>query len=591
MKRNGKDGSQQQKQKFSFRSYISFYTRFPIPWWLFIASLVFGLVNTEVVLAISKYVIQINKGELYNGVIIGYSLLTVLNAIIAMFSNLCGEYGIQKVTLRARMLLWNKILHLPMREVERRQPSSLISGVVNDITQASAVIHMIFSTVASIYGFIRCCVEMARFNAKLSAYMLLLVPLAVGVFALVGQLQYRMMLRRYESLGAMTEFFSEHISAAKHVKAQAMEGLEAEEGLRAIDERYKADIYYAFMEVLQVFSNTLYTSIGSIAIALFGSDMIRKGQMPDTGINDFTTYKGRVDQYQAEVLTHYQTLKGTQGALQYVGILLDGPEEDPDAGYDLPEGRAKEDIVLERVSFGYDPRQPVLHDLSLTIPAGITTAIIGNNGCGKSTLLKLLQGIYLPDSGRVWLGESAVDKVKLSQLRRRFGCIFQHNPLFSGSVRDNIAYGEKGEVSDEAVAGAARLADADGFISQLPEGYDSDVGMGGALLSGGQRQRVAIARTLLSDPECLLMDEAGASLDHKSDMTIFRAVREHMKGRTIVVVAHDMRTVMEADHIIVLNSGSLEAAGTHEELLKTSPTYRSYLDLQGFALAGEEAGQ
>ncbi len=590
MKRNGTDSSQQ-KQKYSFRAYISFYTRFPIPWWLFIVSLAFGLVNTEVVLAISKYVIQINKGELYNGVIIGYSLLTVLNAVIAMFSNLCGEYGIQKVALRARMLLWNKILHLPMREVERRQPSSLISGVVNDITQASAVIHMIFSTVASIYGFIRCCVEMARFNAKLSAYMLLLVPLAIGVFVLVGQLQYRMMLRRYESLSTMTEFFSEHISAAKHVKAQAMEGLEAEEGFRAIDERYKADIYYAFMEVLQVFSNTLYTSIGSIAIALFGSDMIRKGQMPDTGINDFTTYKGRVDQYQAEVLTHYQTLKGTQGAMRYVGVLLDGPEEDPDAGYDLPKDRTKEDILLERVSFGYDPRQPVLHDLSLTIPAGRTTAIIGNNGCGKSTLLKLIQGIYLPDSGRVWLGDSAVDKVKLAQLRRRFGCIFQHNPLFSGSVRDNIAYGETGEVSDEAVAGAARLADADGFISQLPEGYDSDVGMGGALLSGGQRQRVAIARTLLFDPDYLLMDEAGASLDHKSDRTIFRAVREHMRGRTIVVVAHDMRTVMEADHIIVLNSGSLEATGTHEELLKTSPTYRNYLELQGYALAGEEAGR
>jgi len=590
MKRNGKDGSQQQERKFSFRSYISFYTRFPIPWWLFIASLAFGLVNTEVVLAISKYVIQTNKGELYNGVIVGYSLLTVLNAVIAMFSNLCGEYGIQKVTLRARMLLWKKILHLPMREVERRQPSSLISGVVNDITQASAVIHMIFSTVASIYGFIRCCVEMAWFNAKLSAYMLL-VPLAIGVFALVGQLQYRMMLRRYESLSTMTEFFSEHISAAKHVKAQAMEELEVEEGLRAIDERYKADVYYAFMEVLQVFSNTLYTSIGSIAIALFGSDMIRKGQMPDTGINDFTTYKGRVDQYQAEVLTHYQTLKGTQGAMQYVGVLLDGPEEDPDAGRDLLEGQAKEDIVLERVSFGYDSHQPVLHDLSLTIPAGKTTAIIGNNGCGKSTLLKLIQGIYPPDSGRVWLGESAVDKVKLAQLRRQFGYILQHNPLFSGTIRDNISYGETKEVSDEAIAQAARLADADGFIRELPEGYGSDVGVGGALLSGGQRQRVAIARTLLSDPDYLLMDEAGASLDHKSDMTIFRTIRGHMKDRTIVVVAHDMRTVMEADHIIVLNSGSLEAAGAHEELLKTSPTYRNYLELQGCALAGEEAGQ
>ena len=582
MKQNGRDRTQQ-KEKFSFRSYITFYTRFPIPWWLFIGSLVFSLINTEVFLAISKYVIQINKGELYNDVIIGYSLLTVLNAVIAMLSNLCGEYGIQKVTLRARKLLWDKILHLPMREVERRQPSSLISGVVNDITQASSVIYMIFSTVASIYGFIRCCVEMARFNAVLSAYMLLLVPLAVGVFALVGQLQYHMMLRRYESLNTMTEFFSEHISAAKHVKAQAMEGLEIEEGLRAIDERYKADIYYAFMEVLQVFSNTLYTSIGKVAIALFGSDMIRKGRMPDTGINDFSTYKDRVDQYQAEVLTHYQTLKGTQGAMQYVGVLLDGPEEDPNAGYDLPGNLPERDIVLDRVSFGYVPQQPVLHDLSL--------AIIGNNGSGKSTLLKLLQGIYPPDSGRIWLGKSAVDEVKLAQLRRRFGCVLQHNPLFSGTVRDNIAYGETGEVSDEAVVQAAKLADADGFIRQLPQEYGSDVGMGGALLSGGQRQRVAIARTLLSDPDYLLMDEAGASLDHKSDMTIYRTIREHMKGRTIVVVAHDMRTVMEADHIIVLNSGSLEAAGTHEELLKTSSTYRAYLELQGCGLAGEEAGR
>lgn len=590
MKQNGRDKAQR-KVKFSFRSYLTFYTRFPIPWWLFIGSLVFSLINTEVVLAISKYVIQVNKGELYNGVIIGYSLLTVLNAVISMLSNLCGEYGIQKVTLRARKLLWDKILHLPMREVERRQPSSLISGVVNDITQASTVIHMLFSTVASIYGFIRCCVEMARFNAALSAYMLLLVPLAVGVFALVGQLQYHMMLRRYESLNTMTEFFSEHISAAKHIKAQAMEDLEIEEGLRAIDERYKADIYYAFMEVLQVFSNTLYTSIGKIAIALFGSGMIREGRMPDTGINDFSTYKERVDQYQSEVLTHYQTLKGTQGAMQYVGVLLDGPEEDPDAGCDLPDSSANWDIILDRVSFGYVPQQPVLHDLSLTIPAGKVTAIIGNNGSGKSTLLKLLQGIYPPDSGRVWLGRTAVDEVKLAQLRRRFGCVLQHNPLFSGSIRDNIAYGETGEVSDEAVIQAAKLADADGFIRQLPQGYGSDVGVGGALLSGGQRQRVAIARTMLSDPEYLLMDESGASLDHKSDITIYRTIREHMKGRTIVVVAHDMRSVMDADHIIVLNSGSLEAVGTHAELLKTSPTYRTYLELQGCVPAGEEAGR
>jgi len=240
---------------------------------------------------------------------------------------------------------------------------------------------------------------------------------------------------------------------------------------------------------------------------------------------------------------------------------------------------------------GLESEVRALDGVSLTIQRGEFVAIVGQSGSGKSTLLKLLQGIYPPDSGRIWLGKSAVDEVKLAQLRRRFGCVLQHNPLFSGSVRDNIAYGETEAVSDEAIAGAAKLADADGFIRQLPQGYHSDVGMGGALLSGGQRQRVAIARTLLSDPDCLLMDEAGASLDHKSDMTIFRTVREHMKGRTIVVVAHDMRTVMEADYIIVLNSGSLEAAGSHEELLETSPTYRTYLQLQGCALAEEEVSR
>ena len=226
---------------------------------------------------------------------------------------------------------------------------------------------MAFNTIVSLYSFFRCCWEMYRFDGTLSLYMLLLLPIAVLVFALVGHLQYQMMLRRYDSLNVMTTFFSEHISAAKHVKAQAMEDLEVTEGLKAIDSRYKADLYYAFMVAVQTLSNSLYNTIGTIVIALCGSDLIRQGKMPETGINDFSTYKGRVDQYTAEVLTHYQTLKGTQGALQYVGVLLDGPEEDPQAGNPLPDKQTAQDIRLERVSFGYIPptagaARSVLHD-------------------------------------------------------------------------------------------------------------------------------------------------------------------------------------------------------------------------------------
>ena len=575
------------RQKFSFRSFLRFYTRFPIPWWLFLLSLLVSLVNTEVMLRTAEYLIQINKGELYNGVLIGYALATVLNAALSMLVNVTNEYGVAKVTFRARRLLWGKILHLSMREVERRGPSALISGVVNDIKEASAVVRITFSVVASLYSLVRCWVEMFRFNSTLSLYMLALIPLALVVFAIVGHLQYQMMRRRYESLSSMTRFFSEHLSAAKHVKAQAIEDLEVEGGFDVINERYRADVYYACMLALQTLTNSLYTTIGTVAIAIFGSDLIRRGQMPQTGINDFSTYRSRVDQYTAEVLTQYQTLKGTQGALQYVGALIDGPVEDPDAGVDLPPADVLETLRLDSVSFGYIPQQPVLHDLSFSIPAGKVTAIIGDNGSGKSTLLKLLQGIYSPDSGRIWLGDVAEDEAKASQLRRRFGVVLQNNPLFSGTIYDNIAYGVEGPVERTRVEQAARLAEAADFIHELPQGYDTEVGVAGSLLSGGQRQRVAIARTLMTAPDFLLLDEAGASLDHRTDRTIFRTIREQFAGRTVVVVAHDMRTVLDADFIVVLHHGALEASGTHDELVRTSPTYRTYLEKQGYALPEE----
>lgn len=365
--------------------------------------------------------------------------------------------------------------------------------------------------------------------------------------------------------------------------------------------------------------------------------------MAQTGINDFSAYKERVDQYMSEVLTQYQTLKGTQGALQYVGALLEGPEEKPDegqeldwlekksdegqeldglekkpdvgrevdepkekpdagrelsgsekkpdAGRKLPGGEHSRDMVLENVTFSYEPGISVLKELSVTIPGGKVTAVIGNNGSGKSTLLKLLQGIYRPDSGRILLGGIPIDQIRQKQLRRQFGYILQNAPLFSGTIWDNIIYGVKGEVREEAVWQAARLADADEFIRALPQGYETDVGEAGSLLSGGQRQRIAIARTLMTAPECLLMDEAGASLDHKSDMGIYRRIRQSMEGKSVVVVAHDMRTVAEADHIIVLDQGRLEAAGSHEELLKNSPTYRSYLERQSHGLAGKGEGR
>ncbi len=579
---------QKSRYPFSLKALVKFYSRFPIPWWMYLVSVALSLVYAEVMLQAAQYTIRFNKGELYNSVIIGYAAMEVLNSIIIGVRNLFDNYASLKITYRARQVVWEKILRLPIREVDRRKPSALISGVVNDVETASSLMSMLFMAVSSIYAMIRAIMELVRFNARLSSYMLLLIPVAILVFTLTGRLQHKLTRRQYGSLRDMTEFFSEHISAAKHVKSQSMERWEEDAGFQAIEARFRADVYGALVAAVQSTSYSMYMSLDTVITAVFGSDMIRKGQMASTGINDFSTYMSRVQQYLAEVLSEYQTLRGTQGALQYVGEMLEGPEEDLEAGNNLTSSNS--DLILEHVTFGYDPAQPVLRDLSLRIPNGKLTAVIGNNGSGKSTLLKLLQGVYTPDEGRILIGETDTASVKPAQLRRQFGCILQNNPLFSGTIRDNITYGVQGAVSDEAVIRAAKLADADSFIRSLPEGYNTDVGEDGKLLSGGQRQRIAIARTLMTNPNYLLMDEAGASLDHESDAAIYRAVRETMQGHTIVVVVHDMHTVMEADYIIVLNQGQAEAAGSHEELLRTSPTYRSYLEKQGyFSPRGEAA--
>lgn len=260
------------------------------------------------------------------------------------------------------------------------------------------------------------------------------------------------------------------------------------------------------------------------------------------------------------------------------------------------------DILLDiqhltrRFRLGRTASLLAVDDLSLQIHRGEIFGLVGESGSGKSTAARCVMNICRPSAGKVlyrgvdvWNPREFRANRAMLQTSRQL--IFQDSAssldprmtaaeIIAEPMEIHRVRPPRGSLREEAAFQLRYVGLEPGCLDKYP-----------GQLSGGQRQRVAIARALMSDPDYLLMDEAGASLDHKSDMTIFRTVREHMKGRTIVVVAHDMRSVMEADHIIVLNDGSLEAAGTHKELLGTSPTYRAYLQLQGCALAGEEVSR
>lgn len=566
------------KKEALWGPFFRFYTRFQIPWIYYIVSIVLGICAAELALRIAAYTVMVNKGELYNGMIVGYVLISILNALVNGFQNVFTAYAAQKVKMRAQGVVWNKILRLPMREIDKTGPSNLISGITNDVEQASSALTSLFSTFSSLYAFIRAILIMVAYNADMSKFLLFSIPLAILTFFVVGRLDFISYRKKYAALNQMTSFFSEHISAAKHIKAQGMEEDEIAEGYKAINARYRADLLYTIFGVIEQLCFQFYINANMIMIAVGGSSMIRKGTLESTAISTFATYSGKVEQYESELLTHYQSVKGTQGSLRQVNHLLTLPSEKVDEGECLSKEECG-DLSFSDVFFSFDGEYQVLKGVSFTIPKGKKTAIIGGNGSGKSTIIKLLQGYYTPDRGSICIGKKDLKEIKPEEVRKNFAYVLQNTPLLAGTIRDNISYGFDGDVSEEDMITAAKKANADIFIQEFDKGYDSLVGSSGSRVSGGQRQRIAIARALLVKPSYLVLDEATASLDHDSATHVMKMVWDD-SDQTVIYISHNMEEVMKADHVIVMNRGTVEATGTPEEMWKISSTFRDYFERQ-----------
>jgi subfamily B ATP-binding cassette protein MsbA len=263
--------------------------------------------------------------------------------------------------------------------------------------------------------------------------------------------------------------------------------------------------------------------------------------------------------------------RGVTGASSLFELL--DTEQEEDAGtYVLPT-KARGDIEFDGVTYGYDPTQPVLRNLSFSIKSGETVALVGRSGAGKSTISAMLPRFFDPDQGRILLDGVPLPEIQLTDLRHQIAMVSQRVVLFNDTVRNNIAYGELRGVDDAAIELAARDAHAWRFIEQLEHGLDTKLGQDGVQLSGGQRQRIAIARALLKDAPILILDEATSALDTESEHHIQQALEQVMAGRTTLVIAHRLSTIEKADRILVLDQGQLIEQGSHQELLDRNGLY------------------
>ncbi len=481
-----------------------------------------------------------------------------------------------------RDAIFRRALDLDARYHDRVGAGELISRASNDGELVARLFDAIGHTIGYVLTIFGVSAVLLVVDWRLAVAVLVPLP-----FVSIGFGRYS---RRYatttkvnqEELGELTELAEETISGIRVVK-----GLGAGDALSARFQRRSKRVVDTALEIANVdavFLPALETlPLVSILIALwYGGHQVVAG---DISVGTFALFNFYLVALIAPLRTIGQRVSTVQRAVASANRVVDVLRAEP-VVVESPASRPfpkESDVRFENVRFGYDHGRPILDGLSLEIPAGTSLALVGSTGSGKSTAAALLARFYDPDAGSVTIGGVDVRELKLEELRRSVGLVFEETFLFGDTIRGNVGFAFP-DAGDDEIRRAARLAGASEFVERLPEGYETMLGERGFTLSGGQRQRIAIARAILADPAVLILDDATSAVDATKEHEIRAALAQVMAGRTTLVIAHRPATIALADRVAVVDDGRVVEQGTHAELVARSGRYRSLL-----ALAEEEA--
>ena len=510
---------------------------------------------------------------------VGAALMSLTFGVVAGRFAAVAALGFAR-NLRRR--LFGKVQDFSFANVDKFSTASLVTRLTSDVTNAQNTFQMIVRMcVRAPFMFISAIIMAFYMNARLSLVFVVCIPLIAVPMVLImrkAHPRFQIMMKNYDNLNAKVQ---ENLIGIRAVKAFVREDNEKSKFNSAADAVRNAQVQAEKVVILNMPLMMLVIYIALIALLWFGGNLIISQQMMTGELISFITYMIQILSSLMMFSMIFIMLVISKASIQRIIEVLD---EEPDVKNPLQESvEPPKDgsIEFRNVSFSYDKteKNAVLHDISFSIKSGETIGIIGGTGSSKSTIVQLIPRLYDTLSGSVLVGGRDVKTYNLEVLRESVAMVLQKNVLFSGTIMENLRWGNP-EATDAQIEAACKTACAHDFITSFPKGYDTELGQGGVNLSGGQKQRLCIARALIKEPKILILDDSTSAVDTATDASIRNGMKNTLPETTKIIIAQRIASVKEADRIFVIDEGAISGIGTHDELMQTNAIYREVFESQ-----------
>ena len=504
----------------------------------------------------------------------------ILGALFQWLMSLCTNIVTQKTVKDLRTTAFNKINEVPLKYIDSNPHGDIINRVVNDINLISDGLlqgfTQLFTGIVTIVGTL---LFMLSINVSIALVVVLVTPLSLFVASFIAKKSHNSFKVQSATRGELSGYIEEILGNQKVVKAFSYED-EAEEKFKEINARlYESGVKSQFYSSLTNPSTRFVNGIVYAAVGVIGALLAIKGKLTIGDISCFLSYANQYTKPFNEISGVITELQTAFASAKRVFNLLDELPETPEDKDAISLVKADGYLEINNVNFSYSENKKLIENLNLKVKPGNRIAIVGPTGCGKTTIINLLMRFYDVTSGEIKVDNTNITHLTREGLRRNFGMVLQDTWLYSGTVKENIAYG-KADATDEEIIEAAKAAHAHNFIMRLPNGYDTLINDDGSNISQGQKQLLCIARVMLTKPPMLILDEATSSIDTRTEIYIQKAFDKMMEGRTSFIVAHRLSTIKEADLILVMNAGKIIEQGKHEQLLAANGFYANLYNSQ-----------